>query len=403
MKLLYVTHHTKTRAYARVIRLAERMAVRGHEVTLLCISDRARIGINEHKMGAIFFIEIPDLFPGKLRTGWDPWDAFNRWLWLRKNFDFDLVHAFETRPVTIHPLQILLRKQKVPLVIDWIDWWGRGGIITANRPRWYQFFFGAFETFYEEYFRTLADATTVICTALGHRAEGLGVHPDSVFRIPIGADTDSIPFVSPSTYRSEFDLDPDAKIAVFSAMDAVMDVDLVFSAVKGVIQALPEFLLIMTGNGAEGLRKKAKQAGIEDHFIHVGRLPYDKFYKILTCADIFLLPFSDTIYNRGRWPCKIGDYLSAGRPVVSNPVGEIRTLMERFNIGTFADETPRDFADKMVKLLRDESSLITKRQEARRVAEVELSWDGIIDELEASYAFATNNFDEKLKTKRKKR
>jgi glycosyltransferase involved in cell wall biosynthesis len=388
MNFLYVTHHTKTRARPRVIRLAERVASRGHRVTVLCIADHALSGIREYTEGAIRFVEVPDLLPGKLRTGWCPWDALNRWLWLRKNFDFDLVHIFETRPATIHPLQLVLRKKKNPVVIDWIDWWGRGGIITTNRPKWYQLIFGPFETFYEENFRTMADATTVICTALGHRAEGLGVHPDSIFKVPIGADTVNIPFVAPNTYRAEFGFSNTDQIALFSAMDAVMDVELVFDAALKVKTQCPAFKLVMTGNGAAQLTELAQKKGIGTFFVHLGCLPQDDFVKVLTCADVFLLPFADKIYNRGRWPCKIGDYLAAGRPVVSNPVGEVRELMREHPVGLLTDFTPDAFADGILDVLNDFEKAKGMGATARKTAETVLAWDGIINELERAYSFA---------------
>jgi len=389
MNLLYITHHTKARSRPRVTRLAEQVTARGHAVTLLCIADHGVCGIREYTEGSIRFVEVPDLLSGKLRTGWDPWDAFNRWLWLRRNFDFDLVHAFETRPVTIHPLQMVLRKKKIPLVIDWIDWWGRGGIITTNRPRWYQILFGGFETFYEEHFRTMADATTVICSALGQRAEGLGVSPSSIFKVSIGADTEAIPDVSSQLYRAEFKLPADRPIAMFSAMDAVMDVELVFDAMVCLNKMYSELLLVMTGNGAEGLTRQANQKGIGDSFLHLGRLPYGEFEKVLTCADLFLLPFADTVFNRGRWPCKLGDYLAAGRPVVSNPVGEVFSVMISHEVGVLTEPAPEAFAAGVASLLEDDELRSRYAMEARRVAETDLAWCHIIDELERAYVHAT--------------
>jgi glycosyltransferase involved in cell wall biosynthesis len=248
--------------------------------------------------------------------------------------------------------------------------------------------FGPFETFYEEHFRTMADATTVICTALGHRAEGLGVHPDSIFKVPIGADTQNIPFVDPKTHRAAFGFSATDKIALFSAMDAVMDVELVFDAAIKVKAVCPEFKLVMTGNGADGLTERARQKGLADFFVHLGRLPQDKFVNALTCADVFLLPFADKIYNRGRWPCKIGDYLAAGRPVVSNPVGEIRELMQKHEVGILMDFTPEAFAAGILEILNDPAKAQASGEIARKTAETVLAWDGIINELERSYLFA---------------
>jgi glycosyltransferase involved in cell wall biosynthesis len=392
MKLIYITHHTHSRSFARPANLAKRIVKRGHEVTLLCISDKVRFGVRESYSNGVRYVEAPDLLPGKLRTGWCPWDALNRWLWLRKNYDFDLVHAFETRPVTIHPLQLMLRKKRTPLVIDWIDWWGRGGIIATNRPKWYQLLFGPFETYYEEHFRTMADATTVICSALKQRAEGLGVRADSIFKVPIGADTENIPVVPPGTFRAVFGLRAEDRIALFSAMDAVMDVKLVFEAAREVQKELPDFRLVMTGNGDKSLIRQASEAGIGNCFTHLGRLPQGAFERALTCADVFLLPLADRIYNWGRWPCKIGDYFAAGRPIVTNPVGEIREILLKHSAGIMTEYTPEAFAEGIARVFREPEMAAEMGRTARRVAETDLAWDGIIDELEKAYAYALDHF-----------
>lgn len=390
MKILFISHHTKFRSGLRIINLARRLAARGYDITVLCIKETGRTGIHEYDEGSIHYVEFPDLLRGSLRSGWDLWDAINRWAYLRKNFDFDLVHAFETRPATIHPLQLALRQKKTPLVIDWIDWWGRGGLITTNRPKWYQVVFGGLETFYEEHFRTLADATTVICSELGRRAEGLGVPPDSIFHIPIGADIEGIPFVAPNTYRAEFQLDNSSQIAIFSALTGVMDIDLVFDAARLVHQTHPQFKLVMTGRGAEQCQQHALEKGLKDCFIHLGMLPLDQFAKALTCADVFLLPFADTPYNRGRWPCKMSDYLAAGRPIISNPVGDIRGLMQKHKVGILTDFNSNRFAEGIIKIIAHPDQAEQMQKTARHVAETDLNWDQIITHLEQAYRYAIN-------------
>lgn len=390
MKILFISHHSKCGSRWRSVNLAKRVAARGHEITVMCVKNTGRIGIDEYDEDGMHYVEIPDLLSGQLRTGWDPWSAINRWLYLRKNFDFDLVHIFETRPATIHPLQLARRKKKIPLLTDWEDWWGHGGLITINRPKWYQFLFGRFETFYEEHFRAMADATTVICSGLGQRAERLGIRPDSIFRIPIGADTEKIPFVKPSTHRAEFGLNDADQIVLFSALFGMMDIDLVFDAAKKVGRTHPKFKLVMTGTRSDQFIRYAKDKGLGDCFIHLGMLPQDHFVKALTCADVFLLPFADKPYNRGRWPCKIGDYLAAGRPIISNPVGEVQTIMQQHPVGVLTEFDPDSFAGGISSVLDHPDQAEQMQKTARRVAETDLKWDHIIDELEKAYRYAVS-------------
>ncbi len=368
--------------------MARRCVARGHEATVLCVKDRGRAGIDSYVEDGLEYVEVPDLLPGRMRSGWDLWDLLNRWFYLKQHHEFDLIHLVETRPATIYPLLWLFRNKPIPLVIDWVDWWGRGGIITTNRPGWYRLLFGGIETFYEERFRTLANATTVVSEALRTRAEGLGVVPDSIFKVPIGVDADQFPRISPSVNRAEFGLKPEDQVAVFSALDGLMDVELVFDAVRIVLQSCPRFKLVMTGKYADQLVCRAEKKGLGEHFVHLGFLPQDRFVRALTCADLFLLPFADKIYNHGRWPCKIGDYFSVGRPVVSNPIGEVLLIMKDQEAGVLTDIDPEHFAGGIIGVLSAPEKALKMGEQARFVAETELSWAGIIDELERAYQYA---------------
>ena len=48
---------------------------------------------------------------------------------------------------------LILDAHNIPLITDWNDWFGRGGIITVLRPKWYRILFANVETYYEEAYR----------------------------------------------------------------------------------------------------------------------------------------------------------------------------------------------------------------------------------------------------------
>jgi glycosyltransferase involved in cell wall biosynthesis len=100
---------------------------------------------------------------------------------------------------------------------------------------------------------------------------------------------------------------------------------------------------------------------------------------------VFALPFKDKLANRGRWPNKLGDYLSAGRPVVSNPTGDIQELFTRYHIGLLTEETPEAFAAGLASLIDDPARAQDLGYEARSVAEQELSWAKLTLRLEEHY------------------
>jgi glycosyltransferase involved in cell wall biosynthesis len=384
MKILLINYHCRNKTtHYRPGFFSRALAKRGHDVTVMCTSDSRRWGFDERVEDGVRYVETPDLLSGRLRTGWDPWNLLNRIRLLRPRA-FDLVHAFETRPATIHPVLAYLRTHPAPLVIDWVDWWGRGGLIQEHRPAWYPLLCGWFETFYEEHFRIRADGTTVISRALGERARSLGVNPATIHWIPSGAPVDQFPCIDAHRNRRTYGLPEDAFIVADSARDVMLGVDRAFGAVREAARLRPRVFFMMTGDHRDAMTDQARRAGIEDRFRHFGRVRYEELPGLLSCADAFIMPYPDCVANRGRWPGRIGMFLSLGRPVISNPVGEMTWLLQEEQVGLAAGSDRADLAARIVELMDHPELAARLGANARRTAET-LSWESVVDRLENCY------------------
>jgi glycosyltransferase involved in cell wall biosynthesis len=117
----------------------------------------------------------------------------------------------------------------------------------------------------------------------------------------------------------------------------------------------------------------------------VGYVPYEELPWYLGCADIFLLPMADKPYNVGRWPNKMGEYMSLGRPTVANPVGDIKNLFQEHQVGITASWDPVDFAEKVMVLLKDSAMASRLGENARKAAETEYDWSILAVKLENFY------------------
>lgn len=393
MRILLVSHHRqyKVREPWRVEGFARALQRRGHELTILCVADRERWRTQERTERGIRFIASPDLLWGRMRSGWDPWCAWHRTRTLRR-LDYDLVHTFETRPATVHPLLAQLRRRPAPLVIDWTDWWGRGGLITENRPRWYQLLFGGVETYYEEHYRTRAGATTVIAQGLADRAAKLGVPPQSIFRIPNGCRPEAVKVVGPRAHRADFGLPADRFIVGASALDVKIGLDLAVDAIAVAARARPDVLLMLTGSAADALAERARAAGLGEYVRSLGIVPAAKYEAALSCADIFFVPFLDRVANYGRWPGRVNDYLALGRPIITQPVGEMKLLLESEPVGFLSDETPAGIGAAIVAARDQPERCAAFGAHARRLAETTLSWDALAPRIEEAYAYAAAVF-----------
>jgi glycosyltransferase involved in cell wall biosynthesis len=366
--------------------MAKYLVQRGHKVSLIVIADHRKVGIVESEWDGVHMIETPDLLWGRLRSGWDLWNLLNRIGYLsRDKGPYDLVHCFETRPVTIYPALLYCRQCSLPLVTDWNDWWGRGGLVDENRPRWYRFLFGGVETYYEEAFRKRGAGVTVISSALKERAIGLGVPAERVCHIPGGTFPNLIQPRPKVVCRKRMGMPLSAYILGFSSLDSHLDLDIVLQSLSIVAERYPSVKLIITGKPAKSVIELAKSHGVQDNIHVTGFLPNEELPWVMGCADLFVLPFPDTVYNRGRWPNKVCDYMSIGRPTISNPVGDIKTLFESHEIGLLAQWDPRDFAGKIITLIEHPEIADKLGDNARNLAITVYDWAILIRRLEEFY------------------
>jgi glycosyltransferase involved in cell wall biosynthesis len=366
--------------------MAKNLVLNGHKVTLMVISENRRFGVEETEWDGVRVIETPDLLWGRLRSGWDAWGVINRIIFLhREKTHFDLVHCFETRPATIYPALYYLRRHSIPLLTDWNDWFGRGGIITILRPKWYRFLMEGVETYYEEAFRKKGAGVTVISTALAKRAAALGVVDERICYISGGAHLDLYQVHSKEACRQRIGLPVNEPIICFSSGDSHIDLDLIMAAVADVAKKYPSVKLMITGKAGKHVLNQAREHGIENNLFLTGFLPFEELTWYMGCADMFVLPFPETVYNIGRWPNKLGDYLCIGRPVISNPVGDVRNLVENNRIGFLVNFSKDDFYDKMIYIIENPEVGSFYGENARKVAETLLSWKILVNKLEDFY------------------
>jgi glycosyltransferase involved in cell wall biosynthesis len=384
VRILFLNHNVIWRStFFRCLQFGKQLVANGHSVDLLTISPKARLRFAEREIEGVHVIESPDLLFSILRTGWDPYDTLRRRVYLKPRH-YDLIHAFDCRPAVILPALAQRSRDGATLLTDWADWWGRGGVIDERPNRLIKLFFERTETYFEEHYRTQADGLTVISQALRDRAMGLGVRPEVIARIYSGADTERIQPMDKAAARASLGLPVDAPIVGFTGF-VHYDLALLLAAFDLLAQQRPNVRLLITGKPSPLVRQYAERGHWSDRVFHAGIVPYADLPRYLAAADLNALPFADKQANRGRWPNKLGDYLSAGRPVVSNPTGDIQDLFTRYDIGALTEGTPAAFARGMTDLLDDPARALAQGAAARQVAEHELSWPKLTQQLEEHY------------------
>lgn len=385
MHILMLNHNVAWSGgtFYRAYHFARQMTRRGHEVTLLTISPHRRFGFRETHTDNIHLVETPDWLWGRGRTGWDAWDIIQRLQYVRHT-KWDLIHAFDSRPVVILPALVAQHK-RVPLVLDWADWWGRGGTIEErNLGPVVQYLVGPIETFFEEHFRTAAQSTTVITSALKQRAIHLGVPAKSITQIPQGSDVELIQPLPKAECRRALGL-PEAGLFI-GHVGALLknDAQLLFRAFA-FVRETQKCQLLLIGN-----HHALPPAGSD--ILDVGYIKREDLLRYMGACDLLLLPLRDTIASRGRWPSKFNDYVAAGRPIIATTVGDIANLFVKYNIGMAVPDIPDAFASAICHVLNDGEQREEMGRNARRVAEEVLNWDLIGGRIAAHYEWTMQQF-----------
>jgi glycosyltransferase involved in cell wall biosynthesis len=377
MRLLFLNHNYRYMAtYNRAMQMAEALAPRGHQVTVMTVSRDHRWRSTWSTVNGVRLAEMPNWGQNNSGEGYGPLDNLLRCGHSLAN-RYDIIHMFDHKPNASFA-GFVGRVRGARLVADWADWWGGpGGINDVPKRRIPAV--GRFEVWWEVKSKLWADGVATISSVLYQRALDIGCPPDRVMHIPNGAEVNLIRPIPMVKARDSLGVPADRKMVGFFGMSQG-DLEIVMAA----LQQLPGVWLMVVGPLNARVLEQAKSFGIEGRLWQTGFVPDAELSRYLACADLMCLPMVDRAANRGRLPGKIMYYMAAGRPTVASPVGDIADILAAHRVGIAARDD--EFAAAIDRLLSDDALRAELGGRARQLAETEYSWPPIIDRLEDFYS-----------------
>lgn len=373
MRVLLVAHNVADRGSAiRARSIARCLAQAGYEPTVL--SGRRSVGLTtaRSQLDGVRVLEPPDFLPYRLRNGGlSPVDLAGRVVHVLRE-SYDVVHTFEPRPCATVPGLLARRRHRTVYVADWADLWGPRGM-AAYWPTPQRVTLGAFDGAWQSYTRRRADAVTVISTVLARRAEALGIPAERIRLVPIGASDDLFRPQPRAEARRRLGLPSDALVLAHTGF-APFDDWLLAHTFAELARLESRAYLLMSGRRFDLVRRQAAAAGAADRVIHLGVVPYGELGSVMASADVMIVPYTSLPHNEARFPNRVGDYLAAGRPIATNPTGDLGRLVEKERFGIVAPQVPEVFARAILELLHRPDVRAEMGRRARRLAETTLSW-----------------------------
>ncbi len=376
MRIVMLNHNVeRAGTYWRCFHLGRGLAARGHDVALFTKHASARFRIHRRREEGVNVIATPRGVLGRVHLGEiGVLDIVPRVLdvTLRRP---DVLMAFGAQPDAAIPFFISKRLRSARIHHADRDDLKRGALLeTAFRGTRLEWWIEYGER-WERELPARADAVTTISRVLEEDTLGWGLDPRKILFLPSGADVERVEMRTKHEARARVGLPSNAPVCVYVSAGGGPESRLLHPMIERITKELPDARFVFVGP-----RDSARE-GVSA-VLDTGPVPPDEVQWWVAAADVALVPYVDTPFNRARWPIKLGDYMAAGRPVVACDIGELGRVVREHEIGLLAGADMSGFAERVLELLRDPARADDLGARARKVAEQHYDWRVLAERLE---------------------
>jgi len=377
-QVLFLNHNQENfGTYYRCFFLAKGLSENGFNVKMLCASGKKfDILIRRKKINDNFtIITLPRIKYHRYFTGQ---------IWLRLPLillfvlfsRYDICHAFTvSQPQIGIPAMVAKIFRKKRLIVDWDDLWGGGFAdehtsIVAKILGWS-----------ERYFIKYADEVTYVSELIGEEINKLKLNCNKT-KIPNGANVEKISVLDKEESRRKVKLNEKAKLLISIGNTYTDSIGIMLEAFKVALREIPTLKLMLVGEGRIPEKFNGLKIELQASLLITGKKPFSDIPYYLASADCLILPMDDNNIEKARFPMRLGDYFCAGRPIVSNAVGEVKYYLEKYNAGLVSDsQDSQALARNIIKAINVSDIANEISRNARNLAETDLQWDNITDKL----------------------
>lgn len=381
----------KGAGWGRIFPLATGLAKNGNKVTIITTSQSFSLFIKKIKVDNVSIIIFPEIIPSRVsRMGFGFLSLFLKMCHVLFN-RYDIVHSDNGhRPLSGIPCRLSKRLYDCVYVAEWYDWYGKGGQYDSKK-KLFKLLLGRYELKYEIKDKVEADGIVVLSEVLRKRAAKFKFE-NRIIKIHGGADVKNIPFVYNNTQlKIKYNINEESLTLGYINSDSYRLAEflpLINVIIKNNLQSKFKIMLF----GESDSIKKLLPPEISEFMIFYGWIDFTKDYEKLQCVDVFFLFKEEILGNTAGWPNCIGDFLSCGRPVLLNPVGEVVDFADKYPFSFIkTNKEEEDILKKLLYIAENMQNIKDLGPSIRNIAEDVMSWERKSKDLLGFYHYLLEN------------
>jgi len=299
--------------------------------------------------------------------GSDIWSSIHLWR-LRKRIEKNIVWTLHSGPLSVKDLKNLSLTEAIFLYKYW------NNLLNAVFP--------------VSIIRKWVDIPqlkhiTVPSKRLSNHLESMGIAKEKIDVIPSGVDT--LLFRPTENLRAEqlkqglgFDKN-EPLIFYFGPLSTFRGIDTLIAAMPVIQKKIPNARLVVLGR-----TQKVKNEAWPRHAIGSARITFvrgflwqETLVRYLSIADVIVLPFK--FWPQVECPLTVLESMAMEKPLITTWIGAIPEVVQNGQNGMLVSpRNPKEIAEKVILLLRDESLSMDIGKRARKHVERFFDWGTIV-------------------------
>ncbi len=148
-------------------------------------------------------------------------------------------------------------------------------------------------------------------------------------------------------------------------------------AMSFILRNIKNAHLLLVGDGVikDELINLCKKLGLEEFVTFTGWVRFEEAMYYILISDVCVIPYDKTKLTEKSFPHKLAQYMAMGKPVVVSDCRSLKRIIKSAKCGlVFKAGDPRDLAEKIVQLWRDQELRTLLEKNAKKTALEKYNW-----------------------------